>query len=145
MLAILLFVPLACTGSEAPPPLASAAVAPEPKATLRAISGEVTVKRATSDGWMTAAGEVQLFENDKVRTAAGATAVLDFPNGSTVNLGEDALVSITETRPRPGQERSDLTVLKGTIDAELDDQAKESITVTTPSATVRAGREIVFQ
>ncbi|MBI3185672.1 MAG: FecR domain-containing protein [Myxococcales bacterium] len=103
------------------------------------------VKRAAGDDWIPAAQDLELHENDKVRTAAGAAARLDFDNGSVVNVGEDALVSVAETRPRPGLERTDLTVHKGQVDAELDEPAKHSLSVGTPAATVRAGREIVFQ
>jgi hypothetical protein len=88
---------------------------------------------------------MELFENDKVRTVAGASAKVTFENGSHVTVGENALVSIAETQTRPGEERSDLTVLEGAVDAVLPDADKNSLTVTTPAATVRAGREIVFQ
>jgi hypothetical protein len=86
-----------------------------------------------------------LYENDKVRTPTGARCAIEFSNGSSVELGEDALIGIAETRPRPGQERTDLTILKGKVNAELPDASKQSLTVSTPAATVRAGREIVFQ
>jgi hypothetical protein len=52
---------------------------------------------------------------------------------------------VAETRPRPGLERTDLTVLKGRVDAELETPNTQSLSVTTPAATIRAGREIVFQ
>ena len=80
-----------------------------------------------------------------IRTASGASARVQFPNGSLVNLGEDALIGIAETRPRPGQERTDLTVLKGQVDAALETPATQSLSVSTPAATVQAGREIVFR
>ena len=135
-----------CNSSEpeAREPLAKSAVAP-PKARLTLPSGEVTIKRAAGDEWIAAGEQTELFENDKVRTAKGAAARLTFANGSLLLLGEDALIGIAETRPRPGVDRSDVTVLKGRVDAELDSPEKQSLTVTTPSATVRAGREIVFQ
>ena len=68
-----------------------------------------------------------------------------FEGGSTLALSADALVAISEKRARAGEERSDVTVLRGHVDAELSDPAKQSLSVSTPSATVRAGREIVFQ
>jgi len=116
-----------------------------PKATVRQVTGDVKVKRAAGDDWLPATPALELRENDKVRTAAGASAQIDFANGSVANIGEDALLSIAETSPRPGQERSDLTLLKGRVAAELEFPGKQSLTVSTPSATVRAGREIVFQ
>jgi hypothetical protein len=36
-------------------------------------------------------------------------------------------------------------VLKGRVDAELPDVQHQSISVTTPNVTVRAGRKIEFQ
>jgi len=134
-------VALACTsdtsGGTAPP-------AAEPRAHLRDLKGSVKVKRAAGDDWVDATAETPLFENDKVKTGPDSSAFVAFSNGSHVALGEEALVSIAETSPRPGLDRTDVTVLQGRIDAELDD-AKQSLSVSTPSATVRAGREIVFQ
>lgn len=139
-------LPFGCDADEkapvSPPRLAPA---PVPRAHLQVPKGDVKVKRAAGDDWMNAQEGLPLYENDKVRTVAGASARLLFANGSTVELGEDALIGIAETRPRSGQERTDLTVLKGRVDATLETPTTQSLTVTTPSATIRAGREIVFQ
>jgi hypothetical protein len=116
-----------------------------PRATLAAMSGAVTVKRAAGDGWSSAVEGMELFENDKLRTARGASAQVRFESGSALTISEDALVGIAEFRLRPGGDASDVTVLKGRIDAELPNPKEQSLVVTTPSATVRAGREIVFQ
>lgn len=136
-----------CPADEKPPPPVHAPAVPPPvrRAQLKGLQGDVKVKRAAGDEWLPAQEGMALFENDKVRTVAGAGAQIVFANGSVVNLGEDALIGIAETRPRPGQERTDLTVLRGRVNAELEDPAKQSLSVTTPAATVRAGREIVFQ
>lgn len=107
-------------------------------------SGKVLVKRSNGDDWIDAVEAMDLRENDKVRTGAGASASIDFASGGTVSLGEDALIAIAETRVRPGLERSDLTVIRGRVDAELPDKS-QSISVTTPHVTVRAGRKIEFQ
>ena len=132
---------------EGKPPAAPAVTGPpaQPKARVRQVTGDVKVKRAAGDDWLPATASLELRENDKVRTAAGASAQIDFANGSVANIGEDALLSIAETQPRPGQERTDLTLLKGRVAAQLEDPGKQSLTVSTPSATVRAGREIIFQ
>ncbi len=136
-----------CPADEKPPPPGHVPAMPPPvrRAQLKGLQGDVKVKRAAGDEWLPAQEGMALFENDKVRTVAGAGAQIVFANGSVVNLGEDALIGIAETRPRPGQERTDLTVLRGRVNAELEDPAKQSLSVTTPAATVRAGREIVFQ
>ncbi len=131
--------------ARATPPSAAARPAVPPKARVRQVTGDVKVKRGAGDDWVPATAGFELHENDKVRTAAGASAQIDFAFGSSASIGEDALLSIAETQPRPGQERTDLTILKGKVAAELDDPTKQSLTVSTPSATVRAGREIVFQ
>ncbi|HME90223.1 MAG TPA: FecR domain-containing protein [Myxococcaceae bacterium] len=115
------------------------------KATLRQVTGDVRVKRAAGDDWLRATEKMELLANDKVRTLRGASTLIEFVNGSIVTIGDDALIGIAETRPTPGQERSDLTLVRGRLDAELDDPNKQSFSVNTPAATVRAGREIVFQ
>lgn len=139
-------LPLGCTAEEKPPaPPPPTVRPPEPRAHLKEVRGDVKLKRATGDEWQAAREELPLFENDKVRTAAGASARVTFANGGTVNLGEDALIGIAETRPRPGQERTDLTVLKGQVDAALETPATQSLSVSTPAATIQAGREIVFR
>lgn len=109
------------------------------------MSGEVRLKRALGDEWMRAVQPAELLANDKVRTLRGGSALIEFTNGSVVTLGEDALIGIAETVPRPGQDRSDLTLVRGRLDAELDAPARQSLSVNTPSVTARAGREIVFQ
>jgi hypothetical protein len=114
-------------------------------AALLSIKGDVQVKHAAVDNWVVAKGRVDLFENDKVRTAKGGTALVQFHDGSAVNLQEDALVGIAQTLRKPGEDPTDLTLLRGSIDAQLDQPALQSISVSTPAATVRAGREIVFQ
>ncbi|WP_342381918.1 FecR family protein [Myxococcus stipitatus] len=139
--------PLGCTAEDAPTvATTSTTPPPSPRAHLRGLKGNVQIKRATADEWSTASEGVPLFENDKVRTVAGAGADLVFNgNGSTVHLGGDSLIGIAETRPRPGRQRTDLTVLRGRIDAELEQPSTQSLSVTTPAATIQAGREIVFQ
>jgi hypothetical protein len=115
------------------------------RATLIALRGAVTVKRAAGDAWTAAAEGMDLFENDTLRTARGASAQVRFESGPAMTVSEDALVGIAEPRARPGADPSDVTVLKGRIDAELADPQTHSLVIATPSAIVRAGREIVFQ
>jgi len=62
-----------------------------------------------------------------------------------VSVSEDTLLGISETRGVPGRGQTDVTLLRGAVDATLDRPANQSLTVGTPAATVRAGREIVFQ
>jgi hypothetical protein len=138
---------VACPADEKPVAPVHVPAVPPPvrRAQLKGLQGDVKVKRAAGDEWLPAQEGMALFENDKVRTVAGAGAQVIFVQGSVVNLGADALIGIAETRPRPGEDRTDLTVLRGRVDAELEDPSRQSLSVTTPAATVRAGREIVFQ
>lgn len=139
-------LPFGCTADEKPPaPSSQPSSTPVVRAHLKTLQGDVKIKRAAGDEWMAAQEGLPLYENDKVRTVAGAGAQIVFASGGTVNLGEDALIGIADTRPRPGQERTDLTVLKGRVDAKLEAPSTQSLSVTTPAATVRAGREIVFR
>ncbi|HYX91357.1 MAG TPA: FecR domain-containing protein [Myxococcaceae bacterium] len=141
--------PGACTGGgdagRGAPDRIDGAEVRRPRATLATVTGAVTVKRAAGDSWTSAVEGMDLFENDKVRTARGASAQVRFESGSALTISEDALVGIAEPRPRPVGDGSDVTVLKGRIDAELPNPKDQSLVVATPSATVRAGREIVFQ
>lgn len=139
-------LPLGCTADEKlPVPAPNSPRAPTPRAHLRELRGDVKLKRSVGDDWLAATEGLPLFENDKVRTANGASARVVFANGGVVNLSEDALIGIAETRTRPGQQRTDLTLIKGQVDATLELPAAQSISVSTPSATIQAGREIVFQ
>jgi hypothetical protein len=122
-----------------------AAPAPAARATLLQLKGTVSVKRAAADDWAPATEGMRLLENDTVQTGARASALVRFPNGSSVLVGEEALIGIAETAGTPGRDRTDLTVKRGTVDATLQTPATQDLSVGTPAATVRGGREIVFQ
>ena len=141
-----MWIACACAGGDSDKPgPARTAVDASPKARLRQASGDVRLKRASGDEWVTVHADTGLLANDKVRTLRGGSAAIEFVNGSVVHLGADALIGIAETHPPPGRDHSDLTLLRGDLDAELEDPSKQSLSVNTPTATVRAGREIVFQ
>lgn len=141
-LPLLVCAPACRRDSRAPP-------APAPKqpvrATLARVQGAVSVKRAAGDEWQAAVNDTALYDDDKLRTERGGSAELRFPSGTVVVVSEDTLLGIAETRPVPGRAPADVTVLRGTVDATLERPANQSLTVGTPAATVRAGREIVFQ
>ncbi|GMT96903.1 hypothetical protein KH5H1_10220 [Corallococcus caeni] len=137
----LMALPPGCTADEKPRgPTEAPLPPPVPRAHLRELTGDVQIKRAVADEWSPARDELPLYENDKVRTEAGASAQLVFANGSSLHLGGDSLVGIAESKLR-----TDVTVLRGRVDATLEKPATQSLSVTTPSATVRAGRKIEFQ
>ena len=133
----------ACRQSSPGPADAAPSVAA--RATLQHLTGKVSVKRAAADDWTQASEGMALLENDTVQTGSRASAMVRFPNGSSVVVGEEALIGIAETGGTPGRDRTDLTVRRGTVDATLEAPATQDLSVGTPAATVRAGREIVFQ
>jgi len=141
-LPLLVCAPACRRDARAPP-------APVPKqpirATLAQVKGAVSVKRAAGDEWQAAANGTLLYDDDKLRTERGSSAELRFPSGTVVVVSEDTLLNVAETRAAPGRPQADVTVLRGAVDATLDRPANQSLTVGTPAATVRAGREIVFQ
>lgn len=141
-LGAVLLLAASCTGGPQPGDDAGAISA---RARLSRVSGKVLVKRSNGDDWIDAVESMDLYDNDKIRTAGGAAASIAFASGGSVALGEDALIAIAETRVRPGLERSDLTVIRGRVEAELPDVQHQSLSVTTPNVTVRAGRKIEFQ
>lgn len=140
---------LACTeGSEQLLAAADAGLSAAPgamRARLQEVKGTVMVKRWNGDAWIPATEAMELNENDKVNTGSNGQTRVEFVSGGSIWLGEDASIAIAETDTRPGLDRTDVTVIHGRIDAELPDAKKQSLSVTTPSATVRAGREIIFQ
>ncbi|MCI0573403.1 MAG: FecR family protein [Myxococcaceae bacterium] len=128
--------PVAAEPRPAPPP---------PRAHLQKLRGQVTVKRANGDEWVRATEKMALFASDKVATAEGARVELVFRTGGTVTVGENALVGLAETGALAGQAPTDVTVLQGRVDAVLQRPDRQTLSVDTPEATVRAGREVVFQ
>jgi hypothetical protein len=128
-------------GGAPPPPAPPLPV----RATLGQVKGSVSIKRAAGDEWVAASAGTVVHDDDKLRTGSGASAELRFPSGTVVSVSEDTLLGISETRGVPGRGQTDVTLLRGAVDATLDRPANQSLTVGTPAATVRAGREIVFQ
>jgi len=106
------------------------------RARIQTFSGAVNVKRAAGDDWILAREGMELYENDKVRTSKGASVHVETPNGE-LSMGEDALLAIPE-------ERGNVTLLQGHLDAHLD-PTEQTLTIKTPAAEVRAGREIFIQ
>jgi len=141
-LPLLVCAPACRRDAGAPPPVAPRQPV---RATLARVKGAVSVKRAAGDEWRAATEGTTLYDDDKLRTGSGGSAELRFPSGTVVAVSEDTLLGIAETQAAPGRPQADVTVLRGAVDATLDRPANQSLTVGTPAATVRAGREIVFQ
>jgi len=115
--------------------------APIARARLRTVSGAVNVKRAAGDDWILALEGMELFENDKVRTSKGAAAQVETRNGHLA-MGEDGLLAIPEEHGK--EERGNVTLLQGHLDARLD-PTEQTLTIKTPAADVKAGREIFIK
>ena len=77
---------VACPADEKPVEPAHVPAVPPPvrRAQLKGLHGDVKVKRAAGDEWLPAQEGMPLFQNDKVRTVAGAGAQVVFVQGSVV-------------------------------------------------------------
>ncbi len=113
-------------------------------ATLQQLTGDVKVKRRDGEEWVRATEQMELTQDDKVRTLGGATATIEFDEGSTIALSEDSLVLISDLSGEKAQ-RAGVLLLEGRLDAEVDRTRSADFTVRTPAAAARATREIVFQ
>jgi hypothetical protein len=65
-------------------------------ATVRSLAGTVEVQRRGETRWAPAAVGARLAEGDNVRAHAGASAVLDLPDGSTLFVAENSRVVVTK-------------------------------------------------
>src|SRR4051812_37593583 len=107
VLLILGFCALSCSPAPAPGP--APVPTPPVRATLKALKGDVMVKRGAGDEWTRGREGQSLYETDKVRTSAGSVQI-SFPQGGTVSLGDNSLIGIAEAG---GANPGDLTVLQG--------------------------------
>lgn len=82
--------------------VASASFAQQPKATIKAFSGDVMVSLlGRSDSPVT--WNTVLSQGDAIQTYAGATAVLELSDGSTVELGEHTMIYFAVLEQSPGK------------------------------------------
>jgi hypothetical protein len=65
-------------------------------ATIRTLAGTVEVQRKGETQWLPAVVGARLAEGDNVRAHAGASAVLDLPDGSTLFVAENSRVVVTK-------------------------------------------------
>ncbi|HLT29393.1 MAG TPA: FecR domain-containing protein [Myxococcaceae bacterium] len=136
----------ACQDAPAPvPPVTADEPAVPPRGHLSDFTGKVTIKRADADAWIPATRGMALSADDKVATAAQASATITFAGGGTVTLGENALVGLSEPRALHQDRPTDVTVHRGHVEAVLTQPDRQSLSVDTPAAQISAGREVVFQ
>src|SRR5262249_59941619 len=119
--------PSACRrdANPAPPPAPRLPV----RASLGQVKGSVSIKRAAGDDWVAASAGTVLHDDDKLRTGSGASGELRFPSGTVVTVSEDTLLGIAETHGVPGRGQTDVTLLRGAVDATLHRPPHQSLTL----------------
>ena len=65
-------------------------------AQIRTLTGQVEIQRKGETQWTPAAVGARLAEGDNIRAHAGASAVLDLPEGSTLFVAENSRVVVTK-------------------------------------------------
>jgi len=119
--------------------------APPARATVSALRGPVSVKRAAGDEWRKASVGMRLYADDKIATGAEGTATLTFEAGGSLELEENALVGLSEPRALHQLRATDVTVHRGRVEATLLRPDAQTLSLETPAAVITAGREVVFQ
>ncbi len=114
----------------------SVSLAQQPTATIKTSSGTVLVSgQAAMVGTALRAG-------DTIQTQAGASAVLEFSDGSEIRVGENTQINITNlTQTATGARISTLNLVAGRVRALLSpehQQAGSAFTVETPNARIDA-------
>lgn len=137
---------LAACADPLPAPVApNADDGPPARATLSAMRGPVSVKRAAGDEWIKATVGMALHADDKISTGAEGTATIAFAAGGSLELADNALVGLSEPRALHQQRTTDVTVHRGRVEATLLRPDAQTLSLETPAAVVTAGREVVFQ
>ena len=97
----------------------SAAAQSGAAAEIKALTGQVEVERKGQAQWVPAVVGMRLAEGDNVRAHAGASAVLDLPDGSTVFVAENSRVVIArlEVDPRRQTRQALLHLVVGKLRA----------------------------
>jgi hypothetical protein len=124
----------------APPP----ATEVETGARFERIDGSVQVKRAGTLEWIPATRAVVLRQNDLVRTGSGATAEIQFADGTAFSVRPDSLITIEESSQNPvsRQQRVALSIQSG--EANFQTAARNvpgSTTISTPTVRTTADRD----
>jgi hypothetical protein len=105
-------------------------------ARLSGVAGAVEILRGGGVDWQRIRTGIELFDDDRLRTYKGATATLAFPNGSSLRVDEESLISLGALSLGGG-----ITVERGTVQGEL----LPGLKVRTPAAEAEATRDLVIQ
>jgi hypothetical protein len=122
-------------------------------AELKAVTGQVEIQSKGETQWRPATVGARLAEGDGIRAHAGASAVLDLPDGSTIFVAENSrmVVSKLEFDPQTQSRQAFLHLVVGKVRAVVSQAAvtlvrarQSNFTITTPTA-VAAARGTVFE
>jgi hypothetical protein len=126
------------------------AVSAQPKpgvAEIKSVTGQVEVQRKGDTQWRPAAVGGRLAEGDEIRAHAGASAVLDLPDGSTLFVAENSrmVVSKLEFDPQTQGRQAFLHLVVGKVRAVVSQAAitlvkarQSNFAITTPTAVAAA-------
>jgi len=122
-------------------------------AEIKALNGQVEIQRNGESQWRPATVGLRLAEGDNVRAHAGASAVLDLPDGSTIFVAENSriVVSKLEYDPQNQSRQAFLHLVVGKVRAAVSQAAitlvkarQSNFAISTPTA-VAAARGTVFE
>ena len=107
------------------------------------IEGSVKVKSVGNIEWVTADKSMVLNRSDLVRTSPGATAEIEFFNGTVVHIRPDSLITIEETSedPRTREQKVVWRISSGEVNFQTarKNVPGSSTEVSTPTITATAG------
>jgi hypothetical protein len=122
-------------------------------AEIKAVTGQVEVQRKGDNRWVPAVAGARLAEGDEIRAHAGASAVLDLPDTSTLFVAENSrlVMSTLEFDPQSQSRQAFFHVAVGKVRAAVAQlsltlvKARQSnFVISTPTA-VAAARGTVFE
>lgn len=87
----------------------------ENKAAVEIISGRGDLKIWGVDEWVEARTGSILHEGDSFKTSAGSRVVLSLLNGSTIRLGSESEIELTDLKTRDGQDELGIKVVTGDV------------------------------
>ena len=122
-------------------------------AEIKSSTGQVEVKRKAETQWIAAVIGMRLVERDEIRAHAGASAVLDLPDGSTLFLAENSRIVVTklEVDPQNNARQALFHLVVGKVRAAVAEAAitlvrarQSNFAITTPTA-VAAVRGTLYE
>ncbi len=122
-------------------------------AAIQSLTGQVEVKRKTDAQWVPALVGMRLIERDEIRAYAGASAVLDLSDGSTLFVAENSRIVVTklEVDPKTNARQVLFHLVVGKVRAVVADAAitlvrarQSNFAISTPTA-VAAVRGTLYE